>query len=137
MSRRLAPVTLATILVAEWNSSKPANRRLKSFPYDLRDAIAEAIAEERAELEDARAEVERLRWGNEMACENTPTRDCECPGCAVARARADDGATGPSPWEYRCQSCGANLAEVVVDGVKLPRVERCDDCVRERAANEP
>lgn len=37
----------------------------------------------------------------------------------------------PSAWQYRCQSCGANLAEVVVDGVKLPRVERCDDCTGE------
>lgn len=32
-------------------------------------------------------------------------------------------------WEYRCQECGANLAEVVVDGVKLPRVGRCDYCI--------
>lgn len=35
-------------------------------------------------------------------------------------------------WEYRCQSCGANLADVVVDGVRLRRVGRCDDCIAER-----
>ena len=34
-------------------------------------------------------------------------------------------------WEYRCRGCDANLAEVVIDGVKLPRVERCDDCLAE------
>lgn len=43
------------------------------------------------EFRAMRAEVARLRWGNEMACENTPTRGCECPGCGLARERAERG----------------------------------------------
>lgn len=47
------------------------------------------------EREEALAEVARLRWGNEMACENTPTKGCECPGCGLARERAERGEDGP------------------------------------------
>lgn len=47
------------------------------------------------ERDEARAEVARLRWGNEMACENTPTKGCECPGCGLARERAERGEDGP------------------------------------------
>lgn len=50
--------------------------------------FAEKVVRER---DEARAEVARLRWGNEMACENTPTRGCECPGCGLARERAERG----------------------------------------------
>ena len=35
--------------------------------------------------------VGRLRWLAEAGCENTPTRDCECPGCMTARERAERG----------------------------------------------
>lgn len=31
-------------------------------------------------------------------------------------------------WDYRCEDCGAHLAEVVVDGTALARVRRCDAC---------
>lgn len=51
--------------------------------------------EARAEVEMLRAEVDRLRWANEMGCENTPNPDCQCPGCETARDRADRGETGP------------------------------------------
>jgi len=47
------------------------------------------------ERDEARAEVERLRWGNEMSCENTPNPVCQCAGCEIARDRADRGETGP------------------------------------------
>ena len=56
------------------------------------DAAIERLKRQRDKL---RAEVERLRWDNEMACENTPTRDCECPGCETARSRAAKGEVGP------------------------------------------
>lgn len=49
----------------------------------------------RRERDEARAEVARLRWGNEMACESTPTKGCECPGCGLARERAERGEDGP------------------------------------------
>lgn len=48
-----------------------------------------------AERDEAIAEIERLRWGNEMACENTPNSSCECPGCETARERSTRGETGP------------------------------------------
>jgi hypothetical protein len=51
----------------------------------------EAAAKLRAELAAANAEIASLRWGNEMACENTPTKECGCPGCGLARERAERG----------------------------------------------
>lgn len=47
------------------------------------------------EYQRLRGEVEELRWGNEMACENTPNPACECPGCETARERATRGESGP------------------------------------------
>lgn len=84
------------------------------------------------EYQRLRGEVEELRWGNEMACENTPNPACECPGCATARERSDRNETGPSAWEYRCEACGVSLADVEVGGKKLPRVRRCDCCLPKR-----
>jgi hypothetical protein len=46
-----------------------------------------------AERDEAKAEIERLKWDLEMACENTPTEGCECPGCETARERAEKGET--------------------------------------------
>ncbi len=86
----------------------------------------------RAENEALRKRVADLEWGNEMACENTPNPACECPGCETARERAARGESGPSAWEYRCEACGVNLADVEVDGKKLPRVRRCDCCLPKR-----
>ena len=40
--------------------------------------------------ERLKSEVERLRWGADMACENTPTA-----GCETARERAENGEAGP------------------------------------------
>ena len=51
----------------------------------------EAAAKLRAELAKANAEIASLRWDRETACENTPTRGCECPGCGLARERAERG----------------------------------------------
>jgi hypothetical protein len=51
----------------------------------------EAAAKLRAELAAANAEIASLRWDRETACENTPTKDCECPGCCTARERAERG----------------------------------------------
>lgn len=59
------------------------------------DAVMSVVGNALADLDSARAEVERLRWGNDMACENTPTAGCECPGCETARSRAEKGEAGP------------------------------------------
>jgi len=48
-----------------------------------------------AELDEAKAEITRLRWGEEMACENTPNSSCECSGCETARERAEKGEATP------------------------------------------
>ena len=49
----------------------------------------------RAENKALRERVAAFEWSNEMACENTPTPGCECPGCCTARERADRGEAGP------------------------------------------
>ena len=36
----------------------------------------------------AQIRIDRLEWEREAACENTPTKGCECPGCETARERA-------------------------------------------------
>ncbi len=51
----------------------------------------EAAAALRAENGTLRARVAGLEWDRETACENTPTKDCECPGCCTARERAEKG----------------------------------------------
>lgn len=53
------------------------------------------MMEAQKQRDEARAEVARLRWANEMGCENTPTKGCECPGCGLARERAERGEGGP------------------------------------------
>lgn len=52
-------------------------------------------AQAERERDELRNEVARLRWGEEMACENTPNPACECPGCETARERATRGESGP------------------------------------------
>lgn len=49
------PVTVATILFAKWSADQPVENRLRDFPHELRDVIADAIREERVEAE---------RWRN-------------------------------------------------------------------------
>jgi len=64
----------------------------------MREALRAAEQRELAalaELDEAKAEITRLRWGEEMACENTPNFSCECPGCETARERSTRGETGP------------------------------------------
>lgn len=55
--------------------------------------LAEAIERKCRALEidaaKSAAEVERFRRDNEMACENTPWPECDCPGCETARERAE------------------------------------------------
>lgn len=36
-------------------------------------------------IESLRAQLEAAEESRRMACENTPTRGCECPGCGYAR----------------------------------------------------
>ena len=38
-----------------------------------------------------RQRIEELEHVQEAACENTPTKGCECPGCETARERAEKG----------------------------------------------
>lgn len=54
-------------------------------------AYERQLAQALKERDEARAEVERLRWLAEAGCENTPTKGCECPGCCTARERAERG----------------------------------------------
>lgn len=58
-------------------------------------APVEDVIDAAREYQLLKSEVERLRWGNDMACENTPTAGCECPGCETARSRAENGEAGP------------------------------------------
>lgn len=69
----------------------------------LLGAIGDASCEDRlrAVLDGADAEIAQLRqriayaeWSAEMGCEAPPER-CECPGCSLARDRADSGDHGP------------------------------------------
>lgn len=109
----LDPHTVATIVVYKWNAEKPSRSRMRNFPHELRDAIADAIREERArmyeravraeelaaklgaQLDEAESRLNQLLWASDMACENTPNPKCECPGCETARARAENGEAGP------------------------------------------
>jgi hypothetical protein len=74
---RLAPTGTYTV-------SLPHEQELQALS-DSRDKWAET----------ARKLGEQLEWSNEMACENTPTPGCECPGCETARDRARRGVAGP------------------------------------------
>jgi len=61
-----------------------------------READIQALRDSRDKwAETARKLGEQLEWSNEMACENTPTPKCECPGCSLARDRAERGVAGP------------------------------------------
>jgi septal ring factor EnvC (AmiA/AmiB activator) len=61
-----------------------------------READIQALRESRDKwAETARKLGEQLQWANDMACENTPTPGCECPGCSLARDRARRGVAGP------------------------------------------
>jgi hypothetical protein len=56
---------------------------------NLQDALTDYATVWR-EVEHLRARVTELEWSNEMACENTPTKNCSCPGCSLARDRAGE-----------------------------------------------
>lgn len=67
--------------------------RAKAALLREREMMRIAAARDRAltaEVDDLRADVERLLAAMETACENTPWRGCECPGCQTARERADE-----------------------------------------------
>lgn len=84
----------------EWAAgARVALVKMEAQRAELRRQLAvwenASVAQLVRERDEARAEVARLRWGNEMACENTPTKGCECPGCGLARERAERGEVGP------------------------------------------
>lgn len=58
-------------------------------------ALRQRLAEMEAENTVLRKKVAALEWGNEMACENTPTPGCACPGCSLARERSLKNEVGP------------------------------------------
>lgn len=72
-----------------------------------RDAANWLVEQLTKERDDARSEASRLREKLDLAL---------------------DVSASSRPWGYRCQVCGCHMAEVKVDGVTLPRVERCDGC---------
>jgi len=86
-------------IVPEWRRCVGAEQReVGTATEKMRDALRAAEKRELealAELDEATAEIERLRWGNEMACENTSVASCDCPGFMVARDRAERNITGP------------------------------------------
>lgn len=59
------------------------------------DVLVSRLGALATECDRLRGEVKQLRWAQEMGCENTPTRGCECPGCETARERAERGEGGP------------------------------------------
>jgi hypothetical protein len=59
--------------------------------FERRRVEHAALLAKFAEYEALKAKVERLQWEREAACENTPTKGCECPGCCTARERAGRG----------------------------------------------
>lgn len=85
--RRLVPTGTYTLNVAH-------EEELERMRVALRAAEKREL-EALAELDEAKAEVARLRWGEEMSCENTPNSACECPGCETARERAEKGEATP------------------------------------------
>lgn len=94
-------------IVPEWRRCVGAEQRdVGTATAKMREALRAAEQRELvalAELAEATAEIERLRWGNEMACENTPVASCDCPGCMVARDRAERNITGPEGRRCACQ----------------------------------
>ena len=82
---------LGVTLEELWALEKQRDEARAKLALLERHYSPEAAAKLRAELAKANAEIASLRWGNEMACENTPTKDCECPGCCTARERAERG----------------------------------------------
>lgn len=93
------------LLEEEWKALSESYERIFQDRYDLltvhtkegmlaSEWVMRTATAER-ERDQLRKEVERLRWGNDMACENTPTAGCECPGCETARDRAVRGETQP------------------------------------------
>jgi len=67
---------------------------------DFRNALTE-YANVWREVEYLRARVADLEWLNEAGCENTPTKGCECPGCGLARERAERGVASRKDDENR------------------------------------
>jgi hypothetical protein len=52
-------------------------------------ALREQLAEARVKIRSLEERVAGLELDVGMACENTPTKDCECPGCQTARAYSE------------------------------------------------
>ena len=71
----------------------PTGTYTVSLPHEQEIQALRASRDKWAET--ARKLGEQLEWTNEMVCENTPTPGCECPGCSLARDRAERGVAGP------------------------------------------
>jgi len=80
----------AQLLIAEVGAEGPMN---------VDDATKAAVNE----IHRLKMRLKELEWGNEMACENTPVASCDCPGCMVARDRAERNITSPEGRRCACQ----------------------------------
>lgn len=58
---------------------------------DKSDMWREITIEARQEFDALQRRLKELEWEREMACENTPTKGCDCPGCELSRERASRG----------------------------------------------
>lgn len=92
--------TPEAVAVASKLQGDVLRKRLGEMHKELRNLRAEiellrikeqALEGHRRVIDSLEAEVERLKWEREAACENTPTSACECPGCNIARERAERG----------------------------------------------
>lgn len=94
---------LAARIKAALDAEPTEDIPLREENIALRAALRSAANNEEWRAKYIEAERERvklairvraLEWGNEMARENTPTKGCECPGCGLARERAERGEDG-------------------------------------------
>ena len=83
-------IALALTQPVEEVPLREENLALRAALRSLQSNEEWRVRYQRAESERVKAmiRVQRLEWDAEAACENTPTKGCECPGCETARERA-------------------------------------------------